>query len=223
MFSVPEPRRQEIDARTIKLLVGVIAISMAGITSYFANTGIGPGLDSISASYYAGGWSQTFFIGLLFAIAAFMLAYNGRSRAQMIMSKIAAIAALGVALYPCKCDTHDEISPHVHGISAAVLFMVLAFFCWVFYRRARGKGHAQAQIRATIYLICGAGMLVSILVLAIGNFSGAFKGIPRITFYGEALGLVSFGVSWLVSSRVLPGLSREDERFSPLRADNPPD
>ena len=67
------PKREEIDHRTIKLIVGVIALSLATLTGAFAGTPIA----SISASYYEGGWSQTIFIGFLFAIAAFLLAYNG--------------------------------------------------------------------------------------------------------------------------------------------------
>ena len=110
----PTPTRPEIDHRTIKLVVGVIAISLPCLTSYFATDRIA----SISESYYEGGWSQTIFIGFLFAIAAFLLAYNGMSRPEMISSKIASAAGLGVALYPCKCVTHVERIPYVHGASA---------------------------------------------------------------------------------------------------------
>jgi len=63
-------KRQEIDHRTIKLIVGIVSLSLAGLTSAFATTAI----TSISASYYEGGWSQSIFIGFLFAIAALLLA-----------------------------------------------------------------------------------------------------------------------------------------------------
>ena len=114
---LPTPKRQEIDHRTIKLVVGVIATSLAGLTSLFAQSRIA----SISASYYEGGWSQSIFIGFLFAIAAFLLAYNGQSRGEMVLSKVASVAALGVALFPCKCEVHTELVPYVHGVSAAVM------------------------------------------------------------------------------------------------------
>src|SRR4029453_11107877 len=70
MFSAP--KQQEINHITIKLVVGIIALSLASLTSFFANSSI----TSISASYYEGGWSQSIFVGFLFAIAAFLLAYN---------------------------------------------------------------------------------------------------------------------------------------------------
>ena len=217
MFSTPT--RPEIDHRTIKLIVGVIAISLASLTSCFATTAIG----SISASYYEGGWSQAIFIGFLFAIAAFLLAYNGRSRPQMLWSKVAATAALGVALFPCRCKSHVELVPYVHAFSAATMFSILAFFCYTFFERARGKGHLQANARAAIYAVCGIAIVLAILVLAIDSVSGGplSARIPRLTFYGEGTALVAFGISWLTASRVLPIITRRDERFSPLAAEVP--
>src|SRR5205809_7309690 len=123
-------KRQEIDHRTIKLIVGIVSLSLAGLTSAFATTAI----TSISASYYEGGPSQTIFIGFLFAIAAFLLAYNGFSRTDMVMSKLAAVAALGVALFPCDCGNHIEAVPYVHYISATTMFLILVYFCYSFYR-----------------------------------------------------------------------------------------
>lgn len=218
MFSTP--KRQEIDHRTIKLVVGVIAISLATLTSFFANSAI----TSISASYYEGGWSQTIFVGFLFAISALLLAYNGLSRTEMILSKIASVAALGVAMFPCKCDTHDELISHVHGASAATMFLILAFFCYGFFQRARIKGHTQAKARAVIYALCGVAILAAILVLSIDGVLGGTlsASVPRLTFYGERTGLIAFGISWLTASRVLPVLTSDEERFSPL-SDRVPD
>ena len=140
------PQRTEIDHHTMKLIVGLVAISLATLTSFFADTPI----QSISASYYEEGWSRNIFVGFLFAISAFLLAYNGRSSTEMVLSKVAAVAAMGVAMFPCKCGDHLEIISHVHGISAGVMFAILAVFCYKFYQRAMGKGHMQAKWRAAI-------------------------------------------------------------------------
>ena len=212
MFS--SPARDEIDHRTIKLLVGLIAISLANLTSFFSETAI----QSISDSYHVGGWSRDIFVGFLFAISAFLLAYNGRSTGEMVLSKIAAIAAMGVAMFPCNCGSHPEIIPHVHAISAAVMFLILALFCYLFFRRARDKGHSQARLRACIYAICGMTIVASIVIMAVDHFSGGIisSRISRLTFYGERAGLVAFGISWLTASRVLPILTSKEERFSPL-------
>lgn len=208
------PKRPEIDHRTIKLLVGVIAISLATVTNLFAHAP----LTSISASYYEGGWSQGIFIGFLFAIAAFLLAYNGLWTSEMVLSKVASLAGLGIALYPCKCGDHHELVPYVHAICAAAMFLILAYFCYVFYRRALAKRHTQAKARAAVYALCGIAIVLSIVVLAYDGISGGVlsASIPRLTFYGERTGLMAFGISWLTASRVLPVLTRPDERFSPF-------
>ncbi|MEX1167891.1 MAG: hypothetical protein WEK74_13685 [Hydrogenophaga sp.] len=217
MFSSPEHR--EIDHRTLKLTVGVIAISLACLTSVFADSA----LASISESYHSGGWSQTIFIGFLFAISAFLLAYNGMSRSEMLLSKLAAIAGLGIALFPCRCGSHPELLPNVHAVSAATMFLILAYFCYGFFNRARQKGHPEARLRAAVYAVCGVAIVSSILVLAMDALFGGFivATVPRLTFYGEATALIAFGISWLTASRTLPVLTREGERFSPMRQHNP--
>jgi len=210
MFSYSE--RLEINNYTIKLIVGLIAISLATLTSVFSEGAI----ESISASYHEGGWARDIFVGFLFALAAFLLAYNGHSRAQMLLSKVAAFAAMGIAMFPCKCEYHPEIIPYVHGVSAAVMFFVLAFFCYTFYLRALGKSGIRAKWRAAVYATCGIIIVASILILAIDHlFDGAISSrVARLTFYGESASLFAFGFAWLVASQFLPILSAPDERKS---------
>ena len=216
MLSAPET--PEIDHRTLKLIVGVIAISLAGLTSFLAKYRI----TSISGSYYEGGYSQIVLIGFLFAIAAFLLAYNGMSKREMVLSKVASVAAFGVAIFPCHCPGHPEsaiFAPEVkylHSASAAIMFLILAFFCYEFNRRAHAKGYVQARRRARIYVVCGVLIVLSILVMAIDRLTGDALSarFDKLTFVGEGVALVAFGVSWLTASRILPGLAREDERLS---------
>ena len=141
----------------------------------------------------------------------------------MLLSKVACVTALGVATFPCWCEGHPPLVPHVHGIAAGVMFLILAFFCYLFFERAREKGYAQAKLRSVIYVLCGLAILSSILVIGGDWMFGGELSLkaPRLTFYGEATGLVAFGVSWLTASRVLPILTASEERFSPLRDQNP--
>lgn len=207
-----KPIRVEIEHHTIKLIIGVIAISLATLTSLFSKTP----LESISASYYEEGWSSTIFVGFLFAIAAFLLAYHGRSVFEMIISKIAAVAALGVAMFPCSCGGHEEIIPHVHYISAGIMFLILVAFCFSFLRRAKSKGHVQAMFRVIIYAACGITILVSISIIGLDwVFKEAISNkISRLTFICEAVALVAFGIAWLTASRILPVITSRAERLS---------
>lgn len=204
------PIRPEINNYTIKLIIGFIALSLAFLTWFFSGTDI----QSISASYYEGGWARDILVGFLFSISAFLLAYNGRSGEEMVSSKLAAIAAMGVAMFPCKCGNHPQVIPYVHGISAAVMFLLLAFFCYQFFRRAKDKGDPQARRRAFVYAVCGAVIVTSILTLTIDHLSGGVLSarIDRLTFFGEAAGLVSFGIAWISASHCLPIITSKRER-----------
>ncbi len=210
MFS--KPKQREINDHTSKLIVGLIALSLATVTNILS----GGGLESISASYYEGEWPRNIFVGFLFAIAAFLLSYNGITKHQMILSKVASFAALGVALFPCVCKIHQVPLPYIHGTSAAVMFIILAIFCRIFYQRAMSKGHTEARIRAAIYALCGSAIVASILILAFDEFSGGSISdkIPRLTFIFENVGLISFGIAWLTASRYIMFITRADERYS---------
>ena len=210
--------RQDIDHRAMKLVIGLIALSMAVLTRVFSPAP----LTSISASYYVGGWAQSIFVGFLFAIGAFLLAYNGATRVETVLAKVAAAAAAGVALYPCGCGSPLVLArgayrprlPSVHFASAAVMFLVLAYFAYGFYRRAREKGHVEANVRAGIYALCVLVILGAIVVLAVhAVVGGGGTGPDYVTYWGETAALWAFAVSWLVASRSIPKLTRPDERF----------
>ena len=83
-------RKPDVDERMVKLLVGLIAIALPILVGWIAWP---EKLGSISAAYWSPPWPQTLFIGFLFAIAGFLLAYDGRSTPERVASRIAAIAA----------------------------------------------------------------------------------------------------------------------------------
>jgi len=205
---------QDFDARTIKLMIGLIALSLASLTNFFATSK----LTSISASYYEGGLSQTFFIGCLSLIGGFLFAYRGTSRAEGVASRVAALAAFGVAGAPCECSNHPVTSGTalgtLHYVSAAVMFLVLTFFCYSFWRATRSKRYRQAKLRGVLYALCGVSIALAILVLVIDGLLGHTLGarLPRLTFYMEQTALAAFGISWLVASEVFPVVTRPDER-----------
>ncbi len=204
----------EIDHHTTRLIVGAIAVSLAFLTNYLS----GGNITSLSASYHFGNSTRDIFVGFLFAIAAFLLSYNGRCFNEAILSKVAAVAALGVAFFPCKCKVYDEIIPNIHGLSALVMFLILAYFCNSFYQRASNKEYKEAMMRAKIYAISGFVIIGSILLLfldALLDDAISIK-LDRLVFYCEAAALVAFGISWLTASRVFPLITHPDERQSIL-------
>lgn len=204
-------RNEEIDHRVLKLMIGVIALSLAAATSLLSAGNI----LSISESHCYGGWARDFFVGSMFAVAAFMAAYNGRSRKEMWVAKVTAVAAVGVAWFPTKCPTQDEILPGAHAISAIIMFLMLATLCRIFYVRARRQALPGARRRATLYAVCGIAIVVSMLTVVVdylvGNPLKAF--IPRLELYCEQVALFAFAMAWLAASHILPWLTAPEEKW----------
>lgn len=90
-------RSAVFDYRLLRFIIGVIALFLPVIVYIVA----GGDISSISASYYTG--ARDYFVGMLFIVAAFLLSYNGHFTNEGIASKVAAVAAAGVALFPTSC------------------------------------------------------------------------------------------------------------------------
>ena len=98
------------------------------------------------------------------------------------------------------------------------MFAVLACLCIIFYRRAKAKGHREAKWRSYIYALCAATIVLVILILGVDALTHGSIGasVSDLTFWGEWAGLLAFGISWLVASRVLPIITAPRERISIL-------
>jgi hypothetical protein len=107
------------------------------------------GLESISAYYYTGAVAA--FVGMLVALALFLFTYRGYGNscywADRAASAIAAIAALGVAIFPTAApegvETLSWWSPFtgiLHYVFAVTLFAMFAVFAlWLFRITATGE------------------------------------------------------------------------------------
>ena len=204
------PRRPEFDQYTIKFTVGAIALSLPWLEVALTKGTI----TSISASYwYADGLApRTIFVGLLFAIGSLVFAYNGDDELELVLGKMAALLAIGVAIFPCTCGTsYREIIPHAHYTCAITLFIVLAAFCVIFWLHARRNKVTEpehAPRRMWIYALCCLGFVAALALMV------AYKVTQKEVFvlYAETTGLSSFGISWLTASRVLPFLTSVTQR-----------
>jgi len=131
---------------------------------------------SISDYYYT--VAGSILVGVLCAVALFLFTYKGPAPIDGILSGVAAIFALGVALFPCNitghdyrgiiiCRDDDSVRNGIHYISAAGFFIVLSIMSlWLFRKTHPGqKAKGQKKNRNNVYLICGIIMLLAMAVI----------------------------------------------------------
>ncbi len=156
------------------------------------------------------------FVGILSAIALFLFAYTGYDDLDYWMSKAAGIFGFMVAIFPDALDDNEctiyvkQIIPDwmatVHFISAALFFLVLAYFCIFLFTKSKGEPTPEKKKRNIIYKICGYTMIVCLVLLALYFFIPAFKDALE-TFKPvlilEVVMLWAFGLSWVVKGEFI--------------------
>lgn len=180
-------------------------------------------LESISHYYFTR--VSAVFIGIMSILAVFLIIYKGKEPIDFYVSLTAGIAALGVILFPTsnisvKSDEIKEIAVTVlkpnelqetfHYISAAIFLLCLTYMSLCLFTKSdktkeeRGK---MKKIRNRIYRTCAVIMLGAMAVI---YFGGAREIIHeetynhyKLTFWMEALAVVSFGFSWLIKGETL--------------------
>jgi len=202
------------DYRALRLAMGIIALLLPFVVTFIA----AQGLASVSASYYSS--ARNVFVGLLFVVSAFLFAYNGHSTVQSIASKVAALAAVVVALFPTakSCELSSWVSK-LHTTAAVVLFGILIYFCLgPFRENTKGMG-GKAGLRARFYLGCALVMIGAMVAGVIGWFvlPCETRMDIRLFYWVEAISLVAFGVAWIVAGKVVPPLVDKDEALRLFR------
>jgi hypothetical protein len=146
-------------------------------------------------------------VGGLCAIAAFLMCSRGYDWIDEITGYLAGFLTLGVALCPSvnpRDPVHTPLQLElntIHTMFAAQLFLVLAYFCLVLFRKsAPGKSRTRRkQHRNAVYATCGTIILTCDVVMVSLNIEGAERLLrpvnPLLTC--ESLALIAFGIAWL--------------------------
>jgi hypothetical protein len=190
-----------LDYHTLRLCVGLIALCLAPVVANLS----GEELSAVSAAYHIDGPTSTVFVGSLFAVASFLVAYNGHTTVQAALSRVAAAAALLVAIIPCRCGRPASDGTEWHLIAAAVMFAILLYFCYAFAQCSAKKHGSRARLRTVMYWCCFAVMLSGMVLIAVSKLVPdlARDLTDRPVFVGEAMALSAFGAAWLIASQAL--------------------
>ena len=212
--------RPVFDYRSLRFAMGCIALSLSFLVVLISHEP----LTSISISYYTN--ARDIFVGCLFIVGSFLIAYNGHFLHEAILSKVAGIAALTIALEPTSCSVvTDPVicqgvtvpgNPKVHAIAALIHFSILAYFCLgPFRKQAAHKKTAKAKRRVIIYTVCGWTIITAVVAAMLWEFG--YIGGHRTVFYAETAALSAFGVAWIVSGHTFKWLAHSDERWNLFR------
>ena len=167
-------------------------------------------LRSVSAYYYSG--AVVAFVGMLVALSLFLFTYRGfrnkHYRAERVVSIIAAVAALVVAIFPTGAPEGVDplswwtpLSGILHLVFAILLFLLFAVFAlFLFPIKAREmKVRPGKRRRNRVYYSCG------IVILASIAWAGINGRLGKSIFWPESIALAAFAISWLVKGRAIAG------------------
>jgi hypothetical protein len=187
--------------RTVGALGVLLPFALAvGCLLYGSCTGLKP-----SISEYYGTEMRDVLVGVLFTIGWFLFAYKGYDGHDDVAGDLACAFALGIALFPI--TSTRPVTRAVHLFCAAAMFLVLAYFSIVLFRKTSHPGAMtpQKRIRNRIYLWCGAVILACIGGIALYTALPPNPGLAALepVFWLEALALVAFGISWFVKGETL--------------------
>ena len=163
-------------------------------------------LHSISGYYYSS--LRDIYVGAMCAVGVFLLSYRGYEPLDDFVSNVAAVAAVGVALFPTRPagggSAVDEVFGVLHLVAAGVFFLALAYFCLVLFRRSDGDPSERKRKRNGVYLGAGVVILVSLgLMVVVGVFFGDQLGDLRPVLWLETAATTAFGVAWLTKGELI--------------------
>lgn len=186
---------------TLRRLVGALGMALPIVVMVWGFTicGCTRILPSISDYYVLR--TRDALVGILFSIACFLYTYRGFDDDDRY-GNLAAVFAVAVALFP---NSGTQVERTVHFSAAAGLLLVLAYFSLKIFTKSSGHPTPQKLIRNRVYRVCGALILVCVLLIGLYKSFGEASEIAlvRPVFWLETIALWSFGFSWFVKGETL--------------------
>lgn len=219
--SKPDPRL--ISFQTLRKSVGWLGILLPAVmiigNLVFRNCSTLQ--NSISHYYYT--VTGNLFVGILCAVALFLISYRGYDRLDHISSSLAGIFAVAIAMFPTNTSqsvpvgmalnrcvifelADDKVRNSIHYISAALFFTTLAYISFFLFTKNKGAFTKEKRVRNKIYRVCAVLIILSILLIAVFGLakhpSTTIVNLKPV-FWLEWIALLAFGTSWLVKGELV--------------------
>lgn len=197
---------------TLRKAIGIVGIALPFALALGNVLAGGAGIVSSVSGYY---WTpvRDVLVGALSAIGVFLLSYRGYEKTDDVAGDLACVLALGVALCPtappADATATQLLVGKLHFGFAAGLFLVLAFFSLVLFRKTDPSAPPTPRKlqRNVVYTVCGYAILACIALAAVASLFADDSPVQRLrpVFWLEATAIVAFGVSWLTKGEAILG------------------
>ena len=236
--AAPEPRRaaaggalyESIAKSYFTLRIGLAALAFLFPIALWLWAGPEHLQSSISAYYhfrhvaggesaYGAGAARDLFVGVLWAIGAFLFFYKGYSSKENIALNVAGVAAVFISLFPKAWpDEATTFTNTVHFTSAVTFFLAIAYVC--LFRPGDTlpllRDEAQQRRFKRLYaLLCALMVGVPLGLFALHLLADSFGVLgdradeSRVVLWVEIAGIWVFSAFWLAKSREIAQIERQ--------------
>lgn len=199
-----------ISYKLLRKAVGVIGVALPMLLVTAKYILEGPGIQSSLSGYYYTVMRDVF-VGSLWAIAIFLMAYNGPDKKDDLAGNFACLFAIGLSVFPTSPDTevssYERIIGFLHLGFVAGFFLVLAYFCLVLFCKTAPdkRPTGRKMLRNRVYRVCGytiIGCILLICLVAILPETSSVRNIDPV-FWLESFAIWAFGWSWFIKGEAL--------------------
>jgi hypothetical protein len=158
-------------------------------------------LSSISGYFYSP--LRGVFVGSMCAVGVFLLSYSGTAFFEDLISDVAGVAAICVALFPTTPPPPVSGTQHViaivHAVSACVFFGMLALFCLLRFPRVNEGETAgeRPKWHNPVFYAAGGVIVACLLLVAIASRIPGVDPIHPMLIL-ETVAIMAFGLAWFV-------------------------
>ncbi len=221
-----------IDSTWLLAFVGVLAIAIP-ITLLIVSALSPDVTQQQSVSHFYYTPLRDALMGALFAVSVFLFAYTGYAPkpgewfSDRQVSLLAGLGLICVVVFPAEAlkdhvknipsvamffPEGSKVLPWIHPIGAIAFMGSLGYMSLVNFRRARFAEkyrHQKQPLRQLtengIYVLCGLVMLgcVGLMILQTLALPKGEMFFKNATFWFESIGIIFFGLSWLIKTKVL--------------------
>jgi hypothetical protein len=203
------PSQDVITVRRLRRGVGLVAILLPIVVTVGHSIQVGKFtlLGSVSGAYHTG--MRDVFVGSMSAIAIFLISYR-HARIDDVLSTLAGIMALGVALLPSKhfdenLSQTERLIGIGHVVASVLMFLIMVILCFFVFTRtdirtSKSDVPQPKRTRNNLYVISGWLIIVGLAAGAAGSLylPEKIQETVQPMFWGEAIAIWAFGFAWLV-------------------------